>query len=98
MARRAAAAVAAATVPTRQPIPNGEAAPAVNVRLKLAIQRVVLQSGRPQFQLAQGLGMSPFRLSKIICNRVDATDDEKEQLAALVKESVRVLFPRVVLP
>jgi ribosome-binding protein aMBF1 (putative translation factor) len=59
-----------------------------NTRLKLAI----IKSGIPQGKIAHHLGISPFRLSRIVRGRQAPTDDEQDQLAELLREPRRVLF------
>jgi transcriptional regulator with XRE-family HTH domain len=45
-----------------------------------------------QYQAAQQIGMSDTRLSRIICERLEATDEEKRSLSRLLGLPVEDLF------
>ena len=57
-------------------------------RLKLAL----LRCNDPQYAVAATLRTSETRLSRIICGRLAATDDEKSRIAAFLGRSVEELF------
>jgi plasmid maintenance system antidote protein VapI len=60
----------------------------IHTRLKLAI----VKSGIPQGLIADRLGISPFRLSRIVRGHCEATADEQDRLAELLGEPRRILF------
>jgi len=63
----------------------------MNTMLKLAL----LTDLRPQYQIAEELGWSESRLSRVITGRVDLTEEEKEQLAKVLGRTAPDLFPGV---
>ncbi len=64
----------------------------INVALKVA----VVQSGRRQLAIARLAKINEVRFSKIICARVEATEDEMQRLAKVLDAPVDQLFPDAV--
>ena len=60
----------------------------MNKKLKL----VLLELNIPQYELAQQLGISETRLSRIVRGRLLPTEAECERIAAQVAHPVRDLF------
>ena len=64
----------------------------MNAELKIAILR---SRFRTQSNVARKMGISDYRLSRIIHGYLPATDDEKKRLAKLLRQPVDALFPGV---
>ena len=62
--------------------------PLGGTQLKIAIAK----SGYSQNQIARRLRMLPSRLSRIVHGRYEATDDEQDRLAELLRVPRGVLF------
>jgi transcriptional regulator with XRE-family HTH domain len=67
-----------------------DSSPVPNTRLKTAM----FDYGRQQYAIADAVGMSPYRLSRIVRGRQDPTPDEQDRLAEFLKRSRRHLFTR----
>jgi transcriptional regulator with XRE-family HTH domain len=61
----------------------------MNIKLKLAL----IQSGRSQFEVAQQLGISETRLSRLVRGRLPPSDDEAKRIARILRVSPTQLFP-----
>ena len=81
MARRLATTTTAARADRRVAVRH-------NTTLKLAI----VKHGIPQVRLADRMGMSQFRLSRIVRGRIEPTNDEQDRLAEILGVSRRSLF------
>lgn len=64
--------------------------PRPNTPLKLAI----VEYEQPQFTIAEAIGISPYRLSRIVRGHQVPTPDEQDRLSELLKRSRRHLFKR----
>lgn len=59
-----------------------------NSRLKIAI----MERGVSQTAIAKALGISVFRLSRIVRGRIEPTDDEQDRLSEILEQPRRKLF------
>lgn len=60
----------------------------MRVNLKAALLRCRIR----QYEAANKLGITDTRLSRIVCGRLEPTDEEKRKLASLVREPIEKLF------
>jgi hypothetical protein len=58
------------------------------IGLKMALMR----QGILQYEAARTLRITDTRLSRIICGRLEATDEEKQQLSKMLQTPVEELF------
>ncbi len=58
----------------------------------IALKTALLRHGIRQYDAARFLGITDTRLSRIICGRLEATDDEKRRLAQLLQIPSEELF------
>lgn len=61
----------------------------------LALKMALMRRGVRQYDAARLLGITDTRMSRIICGRLAATDDEKKRLAQLLETPVEELFADV---
>jgi plasmid maintenance system antidote protein VapI len=53
--------------------------------MRLDIKTAILKSGRPQYTVAQAIGISEDRLSKFIHGRVKLSADQMERLKVILQ-------------
>lgn len=58
----------------------------------LALKTALMRRGIRQYDAARLLGITDTRMSRIICGRLEATDDEKKRLAQLLQTPIEELF------
>jgi plasmid maintenance system antidote protein VapI len=58
----------------------------------LALKMALMRRGGRQYDAARLLGITDTRMSRIICGRLEATDEEKKRLAQLLQTPVEELF------
>ncbi|WP_437310753.1 helix-turn-helix domain-containing protein [Sorangium sp. So ce388] len=58
----------------------------------LALKMALMHRGVRQYDAARLLGITETRLSRIMCGRLEATEDEKKRLAQLLQTRVEDLF------
>lgn len=58
----------------------------------LALKMALMRRGVRQYDAARVLGITDTRMSRIICGRLEPTDDEKKRLAQLLQTPVEELF------
>ena len=59
----------------------------------LALKMALMRRGLRQYDAARLLGITDTRMSRIICGRLEATEEEKKRLAHLLQTPVQELFP-----
>ena len=52
--------------------------------MRLAVKVAILRSRRPQYEFAQSIGVSEYRLSRYVHGRAQLTPAQEAQLAALL--------------
>ena len=57
------------------------------------LKHAIVDSGIPQRRIAKKLRVSTSHLSRIVCGLRPPTPDEQEQLADILGQSRRALFP-----
>lgn len=58
----------------------------------LALKMALMRRGVRQYDAARLLGITETRLSRIMCGRLEATEDEKRKLARLLQTPTEELF------
>jgi plasmid maintenance system antidote protein VapI len=58
----------------------------------LALKMALMRRGVRQYDAARLLGITDTRMSRIICGRLEATDEEKKRLAQLLQTPAEELF------
>ncbi len=58
----------------------------------LALKMALMRRGVHQYDAARLLGITDTRMSRIICGRLEATDDEKKRLSQLLQTPIEELF------
>jgi plasmid maintenance system antidote protein VapI len=48
--------------------------------MRMDVKVAILKSGRPQYQIAQAIGVSEYRLSKYVHGRADLRPEQEQKL------------------
>lgn len=52
--------------------------------MRIDVKVAILRSRRPQYELAQAIGVSEYRLSKYVHGRAQLTPDQEQRLSAML--------------
>jgi transcriptional regulator with XRE-family HTH domain len=64
--------------------------------MRVALKTAIIESGLRGYEVAREMGWSPSKLSAIISEIKDPTQEEREALGGILNKSVHELFPRFV--